>query len=200
MSTHRPPRRPVRSAAVVAVAVALLTGTGCSSAMNHDSTASDGSALPAPSASATPTLGLDTAKERTAKASTQVLDLIGIPTGKVTEPGPTVDACAEDPEHLYKTRHPWSVSGVSDDELKAGFERLRTGLPGAGWKVVDYGRNDSRAKNLELTADSGTGPFAVNAELMLAKPGGTRATSLIMVNIVSGCWRAPAGTDLSTQY
>ncbi|WP_239146870.1 hypothetical protein [Streptomyces sp. SID10815] len=128
-------------------------------------------------------------------------DLIDIQAGEVTEPGPSIAPCGQDPDHLYRTVHPWSVRGVSEDELKAGFQRLRAGLPGKGWKIVQYGPNKSPSKTLELTADSRSEPYSVNAELWVSNPAtGAEEDPKILLNIVSGCRRAPAGTDLSTSY
>ncbi|MEU8520747.1 hypothetical protein [Streptomyces sp. NBC_01216] len=145
------------------------------------------------------TLDVDAAKTRTKQVSSEVFDMIGLPGATTTPTGPSASVCAQDPEHLYATRHPWSVYGVSDEELKQGFERLRHALPAQGWKVVSYGPNKSKARNLELTADSGKDRFAVNAELSV---GGTDPGKkhLIVVNVVSGCFRAPEGTDLDTLF
>ncbi|MEU9402720.1 hypothetical protein [Streptomyces sp. SID4985] len=41
----------------------------------------------------------------------------------------------------------------------------------------------------------------MNAVLMVSTPSNPHEKEpLIMVNVVSGCWRAPKGTDLNTQY
>ncbi|MEU0049975.1 hypothetical protein [Streptomyces sp. NPDC006309] len=89
----------------------------------------------------TATLDVEKAKEKAKAVSSQIYELIGIRTGKATQPGPSISTCDQDPEHLYKTVHPWSS-------------------PTAG-----------REKDPK-----------------------------ILVNVVSGCWRAPKGTDLGTQY
>ena len=152
-------------------------------------------------ASRLPTLDVDKARDKAKAASSAIYEMIAMRTAKVTEPGPSVSTCDEDPEHLYKTIHPWSVYGVSEDELKAGFRRLREELPKKGWKIVDYGPNKSKAKSLSLTADSEKDRFSVNAVLMVSTPTNPHEKKpLIMVNVVSGCWRAPTGTDLNTQY
>ena len=152
-------------------------------------------------ASRLPTLDVDKARDKAKAASSAIYEMIDMRTAKVTEPGPSVSTCDEDPEHLYKTMHPWSVYGVSEDELKAGFQRLREELPKKGWKIVDYGPNKSQAKSLSLTADSEKDRFSVNAVLIVSTPTNPHEKKpLIMVNVVSGCWRAPEGTDLNTQY
>lgn len=148
-----------------------------------------------------PTLDVDKARDKAKAASSEIYDMIGIHKGKATERGPAVSLCDEDSEHLYKTRHPWSVYGVSEDELKAGFQRLREELPKKGWKIVDYGPANSEAKSPSLTADSEKDRFSVNAVLMVSTPSNPHEKEpLLSVTVVSGCWRAPEGTDLGTQY
>ncbi|MEU3409977.1 MULTISPECIES: hypothetical protein [unclassified Streptomyces] len=144
---------------------------------------------------------MDKARDKAKTVSSQVYDMIGIGEGKATERGPAVSLCDEDPEHLYKTRHPWSVYDVSEDELKAGFQRLREELPRKGWKIVDYGPDNSEAKSLSLTADSEKDRFSVHAVLIVSTPSNPEEKEpLLSVTVVSGCWRAPEGTDLGTQY
>jgi hypothetical protein len=93
------------------------------------------------------------------------------------------------------------VYGVSEDDLKAGFLRLRAELPKKGWKIVEYGPNKSQAKSLSLTADWEHDRFSVNAVLIVSTATNPHEKQpLIMVNVVSGCWQAPKGTDLNTQY
>ncbi|MEU6658433.1 hypothetical protein [Streptomyces sp. NPDC046821] len=145
------------------------------------------------------TLDVDKAREKTRSHSSQILDMIAIKEGKVTEPGPGVSTCDEDPDHLYKTRHPWSVYGVAPQKLRAGFERLKESLPEHGWKIVQYGPDSSANKNLEITADSENDRFSLNASLRITGESG-KQEPLLMVTVVSGCFKAPAGTDLNKEY
>ncbi|KND31434.1 hypothetical protein [Streptomyces acidiscabies] len=163
----------------------------------------DDKSTPSASASATtyPTLAVDEARSRAKTTASDLYDMIALPKAKVTQRGPAISPCDEDPTHLYKTRHPWSVYGVSEAELKAGFERLHQALPKQGWKVVSYGEENSEAKSLSLTADSGKDRFSVNAVLIVSTPTNPHEKEpLIAVTVVSGCWRAPKGTDLSAEY
>ncbi|MFI6350727.1 hypothetical protein [Streptomyces sp. NPDC050560] len=146
-----------------------------------------------------PTLSVEKAREKASSLSSQILDMIAVKEGKVTEPGPGISACDEDPDHLYKAYHPWSIYQVGPEELKAGFQRLKDRLPGHGWKIVDYGPDSSPNKNLELTADSRTERFSVNASLQVTGESGKKEP-LLSVTVVSGCFRAPKGTDLNTVY
>ncbi|MFJ3641236.1 hypothetical protein ACIPRD_15955 [Streptomyces sp. NPDC090108] len=125
--------------------------------------------------------------------------MIGIKDGKVTEGGAGVSLCDEDPDHLYRMRHPWSICEVAPDKLEAGFQRLRETLSESGWKVVAYGRDTSANKNLELTADSEKEPFSVNASLRITGASGTQQP-MLQIRVVSGCFRAPKGTDLGKEY
>ncbi|MEV2244981.1 hypothetical protein [Streptomyces sp. NPDC049970] len=151
------------------------------------------------------TLGVEDARKKTVGVSSEIFDMIGIKGGRTTETGAQVSTCEEDPDHLFSSRHPWGLFGVSDEELTAGFARLKENLPKRGWKIVEYGPNSSAAKTLELTADSGKDHYAVNAELRVDTdptknhPSATKKSS-IQVRVVSGCFRAPEGTDLNGIY
>ncbi|MBB4794901.1 hypothetical protein [Streptomyces nodosus] len=144
-------------------------------------------------------LAVNEARTKANNISSQILDLIGIKEGKVAGGGAGVSLCDEDPDHLYLMRHPWSIYEVKPDTLEAGFQRLREKLPKNGWKVVAYGRDTSANKNLELTADSEKDPFSVNVSLHVTGPSGTKEP-MIQVNVVSGCFRAPEGTDLNKEF
>ncbi|MGA6169147.1 hypothetical protein ACPEIF_02665 [Streptomyces sp. NPDC012600] len=145
------------------------------------------------------TLGVEEARKQTMAVSSQIFDMIGIKNGTTTEPGAGVSPCKEDPDHLFSSRHPWGLHGVSAEELKQGFARLKESLPKQGWKIVEYGPNSSANKNLELTADSEKDHYAVNAELRVTGERGKSKPS-IQVRVVSGCFRAPEGTDLNGIY
>ncbi|MFH9659241.1 hypothetical protein ACH4NF_30530 [Streptomyces sp. NPDC017248] len=160
---------------VAAFAVSLVTA-GCSTTVDDNGQ---------------PTLDVDKARAKARAVSSAIYDMIGIDRGRATERGPAVSLCDEDPEHLYKTRHPSSVYGASGSGLKAGFQRLREELPKKGWKIVRYGPENSEAKSLA----------SVHAVLMVSTPSNPREKEpLLSVTVASGCWRAPEGTDLGTRY
>ncbi|CAM5472892.1 hypothetical protein [Streptomyces narbonensis] len=190
MTIRNQPTR-VRGAALGALALCLTTlVTGCS--MNDSGGADDLGYTPT-------TLGVEDARKRTKQVSSQIFDMIGLPGAASTPVGPGASTCPEDREHLFKIRHPWSVYDVSEEELKQGFERLRQALPAKGWKVVSYGPNNSKAKSLELLAESEKEHFAVKAELWVGSTD-PKKKNLIGVSVVSGCFRAPEGTDLKGLY
>ncbi|MEU7304406.1 hypothetical protein [Streptomyces sp. NPDC007206] len=147
------------------------------------------------------TLPVDKARAKTNHVSSQILDMIGIKDGKVTEGGAGVSLCDKDPGHLYRMRHPWSIYEVSEDKLKQGFQRLKKNLPNHGWKIIDYGPNSSKARVPELTADSNTDPFSVNVVLVVSTPTNPHEPQpMIQIHVVSACFRAPKGTDLGKEF
>ncbi|MET8248295.1 hypothetical protein ABZV31_30155 [Streptomyces sp. NPDC005202] len=188
---HLLPRH--RFALCAAAGVVAIVMTGCSKDVTNKEV-NDAGKTAEPT-----TLAVDQARTKANHLSSQILDMIGIKEGKVTEGGAGVSLCDEDPDHLYRMRHPWSIYEVAPDKLEAGFQRLRQSLPKNGWKVVAYGRDTSANKNLELTADSEKEPFSVNASLHITGSSGTQQP-MIQVRVVSGCFRAPKGTDLSKEY
>jgi hypothetical protein len=178
--------------AFAALTLSLLTA-GCSQTMDNNG---QSGSRPDP-----PTLDVDQARDKTKAASSEIYEMITIRNGKATTPGPGISTCDEDPDHLYKTRHFWSIYNTSEDELKAGFQRLRQQLPKNGWKIVEYGPDKSPARSLSLTADSTKDRFSVHAVLMVSTPTNPHEKNpLLAVTVVSGCWRAPKGTDLNTVY
>ncbi|MEU2929006.1 hypothetical protein ABZ636_28725 [Streptomyces sp. NPDC007251] len=185
-----------RRRVLVATALALpLLVTGCSKDVNNNDVAGVESD-PKPT-----TLAVDKARAQTNHLSSLILDMIGIKEGKVTEGGAGVSLCDNDPDHFYRMRHPWSIYQVSEGKLKQGFQRLRKNLPERGWKIVDYGPNSSKAKVLELTADSKNEPYSVNAVLVVSTPTHSHESNpRIEVTVVSACFRAPKGTDLGKEF
>lgn len=136
------------------------------------------------------------ALSRARAVSTRILDMIDVRRGRATEPGPLVSRSEEDPDHLYRTLHFWSVYDAPEDELAAGFRRLMAALPQAGWTFVVPVSGVTAVVPPTFTADHETDRFAVNAELRLA---GMTAdprvdTPLILLTVVSAWYRTPQNT------
>ncbi len=190
----KPLLRRQRALAAAVLALPLLV-TGCSKDVTSNDASGSGKD-PKPT-----TLAVDKARTQANHFSSQILDMIGVKEGKTTEGGAGVSLCDKDSDHLYRMHHPWSLYQVSEEKLKQGFQRLRENLPEHGWKIVDYGPNKSKAKVIELTADSKTEPYSVNAVLVVATPTHLHESNpRIEVTVVSGCFRAPEGTDLRKEF
>ncbi|MFE1785091.1 hypothetical protein ACFW9F_21595 [Streptomyces sp. NPDC059506] len=141
---------------------------------------------------------VDVARRDIKEVSSRILDAVAVKGGKVSPAGAGVSICEPDPEHLYVMRHPWSVSGVPNAELERGMENLRERLPGLGWKITEYGRNNSKARSLQIRAEHTEKPYKVSITWARGESGGE---PLISVSVTSSvCFRAPEGTDLSGEY
>ncbi|WP_328386081.1 hypothetical protein OHS81_19975 [Streptomyces sp. NBC_00400] len=127
--------------------------------------------------------------------SSVVLDVIDL-KGEVSKPGPGVSPCGDKgSDKFYTVHHPWSVTGVSVEDMKKAMERLRKNLPGKGWKIVSYGPDASPSKSLELVADSTKKKFSISIRLLdrtkRANPASLKA--LISADLTSACFQVPKG-------
>ncbi|WP_251094652.1 hypothetical protein [Streptomyces sp. Caat 7-52] len=73
-------------------------------------------------------------------------------------------------------------------DLGSAVQRLRAALPKHGWKIVEYGPDTSRNKNVQLTADNDAEKAGVHI-VRMAKDGPPTPH----VDVVSGCYRVPDG-------
>ncbi len=135
------------------------------------------------------TRSIEDARSDTKKVSSDILDVIGL-KGKVSEPGPGVTRCGEnkDSDKFFRMRHPWSFTTSSGEQLDEAMKRLRDELPEHGWKVVQYGHDNSQNKNLNLTADNDKKKFSVHITYF-AKDTPPK----LAVRVISGCYQVPEG-------
>ncbi len=143
-------------------------------------------------------LDVDEARQKTREVSSRLLEMIEV-KGKVTEPGPRIAPCDDEPDakDLYVTRHPWSIYDLSEEEVAQGMENLRKGLPEHGWKILRDGKSHSKAQDPEILAENKKEKFAANFTALRKTASGD---TMIKVTVVSACYRAPAGTDLDSEY
>ncbi|MFH9071607.1 hypothetical protein [Streptomyces alboflavus] len=162
---------------ILAVPLALAALTGCG--MSDDK--SDG----VPFAGTSTTRDASDAMEKT---SSGIYDLIGV-KGKASENFPGVTECAgKDRKTHFRIYHPWSFHPTSASDLDEAMERLKRELPKHGWKIVEYGPDTSRNKNINLTADNDKKKVSVN----IVKMAKSDRPSLSL-DLVSGCYRVPDG-------
>ncbi|MFJ6807844.1 hypothetical protein ACIQRK_17730 [Streptomyces anulatus] len=160
------------------VSIALTTLTGCS--MND---AKDSDALPSAGTS-TSREAAQTVKE----VSSELYDLIGI-KGKASNSGAGVSDCGDkDPNKYFQVFHPWSFTPTSPEKLSSVMERLKEELPKHGWKVVEFGPDTSKNKNVMLTADNEEKKHSVKI-WHYAK----RNPPKLSLMVVSGCYQVPDG-------
>ncbi|MFE3252990.1 hypothetical protein [Streptomyces sp. NPDC059209] len=128
------------------------------------------------------------AADEAERVSSELYDLIGV-KGEASDTGPGVSACGDkDPEKYFRIFHAWTFTPASAGLLDGVMERLRTELPGQGWKVVAYGPDTSKNKNPGLTADNDGKKYSVKIA-HFAKD----ATPNLNLMVVSGCYQVPEG-------
>ncbi|MEU2362725.1 hypothetical protein ABZ616_18625 [Streptomyces noursei] len=121
------------------------------------------------------------------KASSELLGIIGL-KGKATEGGPLIAPCSNYPEGVYRASHPWSVYGIPVEEMEKAMDRLRTGLPKNGWKIVKDGKDRSPSKSPQIVANSKGDEFSVDIRLHDERKYGSDP-SLIEVTVESACFK-----------
>ncbi len=145
-------------------------------------------------ADAIPLAGTSTSRDAAAavkKASAELRGLTGV-EGKPSEGLPGITQCpGKDPARYFQVFHPWSFYPASNDRLDEAMERLKAALPEHGWKVVRYGPDTSRSKNLGLSADHGAKKYGVTVVQM--KKNDPPKLSL---TVVSGCYEVPEGEEV----
>ncbi|GGL11932.1 hypothetical protein [Streptomyces flaveus] len=164
------------------VSLTLTTLTGCSMTNANDS---DDIPLAGTSTSGD-------AADATEAVSSEIYDLIGI-KGKASETGAGVTECSDrDREKYFQIFHPWTFTPASAGDLDGDvMERLKEELPEHGWKVVDYGPDTSKNKNLTLTADNDEKKASVKIAFRA-----TENPPSLRLTVVSGCYKIPDGEEI----
>ncbi|GAA2202980.1 MULTISPECIES: hypothetical protein [Streptomyces] len=161
----------------VAVPLALTTLTGCSMTDKE----SDDVTYAGTSTSSDAADALE-------KISSGIYDLIGV-KGKTSDSRATVTECAgKDPDTYFRVLHPWSFTPASPDDLEVAMQRLKEALPKHGWKIVEYGPDNSKNKNLRLTADNDAKKASAHI-IQMAKDN----PPMLSVDVISGCYQVPEG-------
>ncbi|WOX11854.1 hypothetical protein [Streptomyces sp. N50] len=169
------------SALVLAVPLALTTLTGCSMTDKE-------------SADKTPSAGTSTSRDASdamEKVSSGIYDLIGV-KGKASNSRPGVKDCSgKDTKTYFTIFHPWSFYPTSASDLDEAMERLKKELPKHGWKIVEYGPDTSKNKNINLTADNDEKKVGVNI-VQMSKNDPPK----LSLTLVSGCYKVPDGEEV----
>ncbi|QIB43487.1 hypothetical protein [Streptomyces aureoverticillatus] len=122
------------------------------------------------------------------KVSSSIYRMIGV-KGKASDNFPGVTECSgKDTKTHFRIFHPWSFTPAKASDLDEAMERLKRELPKHGWKIVEYGPDTSRNKNLNLTADNDKKKVSVNVIKMSKND-----TPKLSLNLVSGCYKVPDG-------
>lgn len=184
-----------RGASALLLSLALTTLTTLTGCGMTDSDGSGGSSDSGSGSGELPGAGTSTtedAADRAERISSELYDLIGV-KGKASETGPGVSECGDkDPEKYFRIFHAWTFTPESAGLLDGVMERLKAELPGQGWKVVEYGPDTSRNKNLSLTADNEGKKYSVK----IAHFAKDEKPNLNLM-VVSGCYQVPDGEKIN---
>jgi hypothetical protein len=168
------------STLALAVPLALATLPGCSMTDNKSDE--------------TPFAGTSTSSDASdvmEKISSGIYDLIGI-KGKASDSRPGVMDCSgKDTKTYFRIFHPWGFTPTSASDLDKAMERLKTELPKHGWKIVEYGPDTSKNKNINLTADNDKKKVGVNIVKMSKYD-----PPMLDLTVVSGCYKVPDGEEV----
>ncbi|GHH07350.1 hypothetical protein [Streptomyces rubradiris] len=165
------------TAFAVALPLALTTLTGCDMTENEsDDVTSAGTSTSSDAADAVEGI------------SSGIYDLIGV-KGKASDSRSGVEECeGKDRDTYFKIFHPWSFYPASASDLDDAMRNLRERLPEHGWKIVQYGPDTSKNRNIVLIADNDERKAGVHIAQM-AKNDPPK----LSVDVVSGCYKVPDG-------
>ncbi len=195
-------------AALAALAALTALTTGCGASMTKDANEAHGA--PGDDGDGTGDGGtgdgtgpvaekpVEMAREELRALSDQLLELAAPADGAtVTDPGPGVDVCAEDPdrERLFTLYHAWGVHRLPRADLERAMDRLRQHLPAEGWLVTEDGvlNNANRSPRLLLEHPG----LHTAADITLAGRGDD---SQLRVTLQTACFSTPEGESPAGEY
>lgn len=129
-------------------------------------------------------------KKNVENASSEILDIMAL-KGKLTQSGALSTPCPSyaSEDKVHRMRHPWSIYGVSGQDLEQALNRVRKELPTKGWKIIKDGPDKSQAKLPQIVANSPDGHMSADIRLWV-EPAGSKRSSMIEVTVVSDCFRS----------
>ena len=120
--------------------------------------------------------------------SSSIYDLIGV-KGRASDSRPGVTECSgKDADTHFSVFHPWSFYPAAESDLEVAMERLRSELPKNGWKIVEFGSDNSKNKNTTLIADNDENKTGVK----ITQRSKNNPPKL-SIEVVSGCYKVPDG-------
>ncbi|MEV5876059.1 hypothetical protein AB0L75_17845 [Streptomyces sp. NPDC052101] len=170
------------SACVLALPLTLTTITGCG--------------MTEKDSDATPSAGTSTSRDASdamEKLSSGIYNMIGV-KGKASDSRPFVTECSgKDTKTYFRIFHWWSFYPASAKDLDVAMERLKAELSKHGWKIISYGPDTSKNRNINLTADNDQQKAGVNI-VQMAKNDPPK----LSLHVVSGCYKVPDGQKVES--
>ncbi|NSC22444.1 hypothetical protein FM076_15135 [Streptomyces albus subsp. chlorinus] len=137
------------------------------------------------------------AEDEVNRISSRLLDAMGIPGTPSDLPAAAGPCSAVDPDFTtyYIVDHPWALWRADADDFDTAMENLRSRLPGMGWHITKDGPQNSMFRNPEIIAVHTISGHHVAIEALKKRSGDLKPQ--ISVTLVSPCYQAPEGTNLS---
>ncbi|WP_326808066.1 hypothetical protein OHB04_21735 [Streptomyces sp. NBC_01775] len=137
------------------------------------------------------------AEDEVNRMSSRLVDAMGIPGTPSHIPAAAGPCDAIDPDFTtyYRVDHPWALWRADADDFDTAMENLRSRLPEMGWRITKDGPMNSMARNPEIMAVHTTSGNRVAIRALKTRSGDLKPQ--IDVTLVSPCYQAPEGTDLS---
>ncbi|GAA2155398.1 hypothetical protein [Actinomadura napierensis] len=127
---------------------------------------------------------------------TAVKKMADLPKGKGNPPGALINTDDRGVKRGYSMYGVWSVYGLPNEEIGAGYARVRSALPTAGWRIVNEGRDATTARDPELWAESPTDHAKLILEWVQPSHG---KGAVLLATIDSRIYVAPPDVDLNTK-
>jgi hypothetical protein len=137
------------------------------------------------------------AKDEVNRMSSRLVNAMGIPGTPSDLPAAAGPYSAVDPDFTtyYIVDHPWALWDADADDFDTAMDNLRSRLPEMGWRITKDGPMNSMARNPEIKAVHTTSRHHVVIEALKTRSG--KLKPQIEVTLVSPCYQAPEGTNLS---
>ncbi|MEV8152500.1 MULTISPECIES: hypothetical protein [Streptomyces] len=131
------------------------------------------------------------ASDELEKVSNEIYKMIAVEGEASDSQAGVMDCAGKDREQYFRVFHPWSFYPASPDQLDEAMKHLKQELPKHGWKIVQYGPDRSRNKNLTLTADNDERKSSVK----ITQDAKNDRPKLSLM-LISGCYQIPAGQEI----
>ncbi|WP_131741534.1 hypothetical protein [Actinomadura roseirufa] len=137
------------------------------------------------------TLHPEKVRERVRGYSAAIDTMAALPKGERMPHGPLIDLSARGVKRGFYMSDVWSIYSPSRQDVSQGYDRIKSALPGAGWKIVHEGPDAAGKKDPQLRAEHQVDHFTLRVELISDRP-------MLYITVDSLIFIAPPDVDLNT--
>jgi hypothetical protein len=127
---------------------------------------------------------------------TAIQRMANLPKGKGDPPGALINLDAKGVKRGFSMYGTWSVYGLPNEDIGAGYARVRSALPAAGWRIVKEGRDAMTTEDPELWAERADDHAKLVMEWLKPSHG---KSAILFASIDSLIYVAPPDVDLNTK-